>query len=487
MTHDAPGATALPAPRRTDRAAVDDACRYLSTWLDHRRTRDRVPGVQAAVLADDDVVLSEAYGVASQASGEALTTGHLFHVASHSKTFTATLVLLLVQDGRLRLDDALGAWLPELADGDLATVTVRELLSHGGGVVRDGRDGDFWQLWHPFPDADGLTAVARDAAAVLRRNERFKYSNVGYSLLGRVVEVVTGRSWAQELRTRVLDPLGLTSTGPDHDPAQGERYAAGHSGLAYADRRLTVEHGPARAMAPATGVWSTAADLVRWAAAHFHGDERLLAPDWQRVMQRTEWDVDGSGEGYALGWAVVEAGGRRLLGHGGGWPGHITRTLFDPADRVAVSVLTNAVDGPAQTLVDAAWRLVDLAAGRSDATSEVDVQPADALAGFRGRFASLWGVSDVVDLGGRLYLLAPEQADPTADAAHLERVDADTLRVVRGRGYGAVGEHLRFDRADDGSVRSVRLASSITAYPVDTLRAAVTQRERITLQDPLRP
>jgi len=169
-----------------------------------------VPGVQAAVLTEGTVALSSAYGVADLATGTPLTPSHLFHVASHSKTFTATVVHQLAEAGRLRLDDPVGQWLPDLDGSPVAAVTLRALLCHGGGVVRDGRDGDFWALHRAFPDAAGLVAVARDEGAVLPANERFKYSNIGYSLLGLVIEAVTSRPYAEVVRDQVIGRLGLT-------------------------------------------------------------------------------------------------------------------------------------------------------------------------------------------------------------------------------------------------------------------------------------
>src|SRR4051794_31463281 len=130
--------------------------------------------------------------MADAAAGVALTTSHRFRIASHSKTFTATAIVRLAERGILRLDDRLDRWLPELAAADIAGVTLRELLAHGGGLVRDGWDGDHWQLARPFPDAAELRRIASDDAQVLVRNERFKYSNVGFSLLGAVIEAASG-------------------------------------------------------------------------------------------------------------------------------------------------------------------------------------------------------------------------------------------------------------------------------------------------------
>ena len=337
----------------TDSSTVRGVLGYYDSWLAFQQRYLRVPGVQAAVLVDGEVVMSTAYGVADLASQTPLTTDHLFHVASHSKTFTATVVHQLVEAGRLRLDDTVGQWLPDLAGTPVAGITVRALLAHGGGVIRDGNDGDFWALYRAFPDAAALLAIARDEGKVVPANERFKYSNVGYSLLGMVIEAVTGQSYAEVARAQVIERLGLTHTAPDHDADLGT-YAIGHSAFAYADERVAVEHVATGAMAPATGFVSTAEDLVQYVAAHLPGDDRLLGDDAKRVMQRTEWRVDGPGPEplaeYTLGLMVSHVGKRRLLGHGGGWPGHITRTLLDTETGIAVSVLTNAIDGPAEVL-----------------------------------------------------------------------------------------------------------------------------------------
>src|ERR687898_490368 len=118
-----------------DRQAVVDACGYAGTWWAYRAEKDRVPGIQAAVLLGDEVLHSSACGVADAAAGTPLTTAHRFRIASHSKTFTATAVVQLAERGALRLDDTVAAHLPELAAEPVGAVTLRELLAHGGGVI----------------------------------------------------------------------------------------------------------------------------------------------------------------------------------------------------------------------------------------------------------------------------------------------------------------------------------------------------------------
>ncbi len=471
-----------PPARAAEVAAA--AAPYLESWLEHQRRRRRVPGVQAAVRVGDRVVLSTALGVADVETGAALTTGHLFRIASHSKTFTATAVLQLVESGRLRLDDPIGHWVPALRERspEVAAVTVRELLGHQGGVVRDGRDNDHWQLLRPFPDEGALLDLTAGGGAVLGRNEHFKYSNIGYSLLGAAIEAVTGTSYTDHVQRAVVDPLGLADTAAEWDPRRAGEYAAGHTGLLDGeDARLRIPHVDTRAMAAATGFSSTATDLTTFGAAHFRGDGVLLTEASKRLMRRPESEIRAHDEEvrhYGLGVDLRTAGDRRLVGHSGGYPGHVTRTWIDPEAQVVVSVLTNAIDGPADLLARGLFGLLDLALGAPDRAEPPT--PAGELARFTGRFANLWGVTDVALLGGRLVLLHPGAPDPTEGHLELTREDADTLRLEAVAGFGAAGETVEYEWGPDGAATRVRIGG-IFCWPVEAFRE---QRARQVAEAP---
>jgi D-alanyl-D-alanine carboxypeptidase len=212
---------------------------------------------------------------------------------------------------------------------------------------------------------------------------------------------------------------------------------------------------------------------VTYFAAHFLGDERLISDHAKRQMQLGAWDVRSQSQRYGLGMSSREIGKRPVVGHGGGFPGHITCSVADPVAGLAVSVLTNAVDGPAEELAHAAVRLIDLAcSARPGEPSGAD------LGRFTGRFATLFGVVDVALLGDRLFLVRPVAVDPTADAAELVVADDRTLTVVGGSGYGSPGESLRFEFAADGSVVKVRGESATTWTPI----AQFTLPDRVRVQ-----
>jgi CubicO group peptidase (beta-lactamase class C family) len=439
---------------------AQDILDYYRGWLGYRRWFLRVPGVQACVAEDGTARLSVALGSADEPAGTPLTEQHLFRIASHSKTFTAVLVLRLVERGRLRLDDPIAAHVPGLTGSALAATTVRELLSHGGGVIRDSRDGDFWQLLRPYPDRDELVRIAAEpTAAVLPRNERFKYSNIAYGVLGLAIEQVTGGTYDEAIREELLEPLGLPGIGTELVPERSDDFAAGHSALSYATERTVIDPVDTAALAPATGFFATAADLVSFYSALLPGADRLLSDDSLRQLRHRMWDVKEAESGYALGVSLNRVGDHELFGHGGGFPGHITRTLACPKRRTVVSVLTNAIDGPAEPLAMALFHLMDAAAAATH-------QPAPDGARFVGRFANLWGVQDVALLDGRLFALNPMIANPAEDPTALEVVDDTTLKMVSGPGGGSIGESMHYEFAPDGSIVSVRGGSGMTMRPL---------------------
>ncbi|MGY2067431.1 serine hydrolase [Blastococcus sp. SYSU DS0619] len=453
---------------------VRGAAGYLRSWLEAQVRHRRVPGVQVAVRHGGEQLLSAAIGSADVSTGAPLTPGHLFRIASHSKTFTATAVLQLVEAGRMRLDDPIGRYVPELdrAGSPVARVTVRELLGHQAGVTRDGADADFWQLERPFPDRAGVVEEALRAGPVHRRNEHFKYSNVGYALVGLAIEAVTGASYADVVRTRIIEPLGLTRTGADHDAARAGEFVSGHTGLLLGeDAREPIGPVDTRAMAAATGFYSTAEELSLYGAAHVLGDERLLTDDSKRLMQRLESVVTAYGTEvgrYGVGLVLTTVGERHLVGHSGGFPGQITVTFVDPCDGLVVSVLTNAIDGPAEELATGLVTLIDVAL---HPRAEVPTAPPGTppLETFTGRFANLWGVLDVAELGGRLVLVRPTLAAPLPGVEELEVVDANTLRVAAQPSFGPAGELVPLERDANGRVVSLRLGG-VTSRPVEEFR-----------------
>ena len=218
---------------------------------------------------------------------------------------------------------------------------------------------------------------------------------------------------------------------------------------------MPIDHVDTRALAAATGFYGNARDLVTYFSAHLPGDDRLLTDASKRQMQHPLWKTgEEDAPRYGLGLQVTKVGKREVFGHGGGYPGHITRSLVDGERRLAVSVLTNAIDGPAAQLAEAALKLVDLAESK-DRGEAAELDPLhrplrEPVGRQRHRAARRPPLRDRPDRR-RIPAAEPTTLKPTATR----------LRVTGGSGYGSYGESYRFTFDADGKVESVRGSSGL--------------------------
>lgn len=447
-----------------DRRALERAVAYVDSWLQWRCPRSDLPGCVVAVAHRGRVLLCGAYGHADLASGRRLRSDDIFRIASHSKSFTATAVMQLHERGRLHLDDAASqhlGWLARHRDHRFRQVTVRQLLSHGAGVMRDGKDADHWQFRRPFPDRDQLRDEVLDAELVTDPNVAMKYSNIGYGLVGLVIEEVSGYPYDEYLQSHVITPLGLAHTAAELRPDMARRAVTGYTRRDGQSERRPVPSADTRALAPATGVASTAADLCAYFTAHFVGSRQLLGDVAKREMQRVQWHVHrpapGLTQDYGLGFALDTVGEHKTFGHGGGFPGQATRSFADPGRELVVVALTSCIDGPAQEICRGVFGIVDhFQAGAVES-------PRRGLRRLEGRYLNLWSVMDLVVAGKEATAICPDSWDPMADTERLEPVDATTLRITEASSYGSPGELVRFS-LEDGAVRNVTWAG-YTAWP----------------------
>jgi CubicO group peptidase (beta-lactamase class C family) len=434
------------------KAALD----YIPRWLAFQVRQTEQPGCVVVVAQGGEVVLEQAFGVADLATGEALTPRHRFRVASHSKSFTAAGVMRLRDAGRLRLDDHAGQFVDGLHP-EIARATLGQLLSHTAGVVRDGPDCGYWSERAPFLGADALRAELRDAP-VIDANTRFKYSNHAFGLAGLVIEAVTGEPYEAWIAREIVAAAGLAETSPDIGPDIGTAdapLARGHATKLPLGRRVVLSgEAPTNALAAATGFVSTAADLARFFGRLIPGAPGSpLSDAARREMTRGQWRDPHSAieRSYGLGTMSGTVEGLRWFGHAGAFPGYATRTCAVPEHDLAVSVLTNAVDGPAWPWLDGVLHiLARFAEGASEA----------ALDDWAGRWWSLWGAFDLVPLGRRVMVAIPSQLKPLEMASELEITDADQGRIALAGGYTNHGEPVRRVRDAEGSVAEIWLGGN---------------------------
>ncbi|UQT61258.1 beta-lactamase family protein [Streptomyces durmitorensis] len=337
--------------------------------LDTLRAEHHVPAASLAVLVDR-TIHELASGVLHRGTGVEATTDSVFQMGSIAKIYTASLIMRLAESGELDLDAPVVEVLPEFSAADpdaTKVITTRQLLSHTSGLTCD--------FTHDSGRGDDCLAkyveAARDVALDCPPGTALSYSSVGYNVLGRIIEVVTGKVWDKALEDLLLTPLSLTHTMTLPEQALRFRAAMGHLGEAGQD----PDPAPAwdlmpRSAGPYGRVIATAGDVVRLAQMHLNGglaqdgtrvlSEETVALMQQRVVESPDkWTV--SADGWGLGWTLYDWDGVQGYGHDGASIGQYGYLRVVPSAGVAVALLTNG--GGARELYAALYRelLADLA------------------------------------------------------------------------------------------------------------------------------
>jgi CubicO group peptidase (beta-lactamase class C family) len=425
------------------------ALAYIPQWIAHQRRITEMPGIAVAVAQGGKLVLDQAFGLANLATGEALTPKHLFRVASHSKTFTAVGIMRLLEAGKLRLDDAAGQYVQGLHP-EVAKATIAQLLSHTAGIVRDGDDTGQWADRRPFLNEAELRAALAEAP-VIPANTRMKYSNHAFGLAGLVIAAVTGEDYNSWIAREVVKKAGLENTAPDAPVGPKVKTSRGHSSKwALGERLVIPADNCTHALASATGFLSTAGDLARfYATLDPAAPKSIISAASRREMVRQQWPVpDTAGDRhYGLGTIHGRVGDWEMYGHSGGFQGVRTQTATIPSQKLTVSMLTNAADGNPALLLEGVVHILR--------AFQKHGAPGKAVAGWTGRWWSLWDAVDLVPMGNTVFVAVPGQANPFADVSELEVTGADVAVIRKSGGFGSHGEAARLVRGRGGKVGSV--------------------------------
>lgn len=341
--------------------AVHDS--RFATILDSMRYALDLPALAGAIMTDDGIVEAAAVGCRRYGGPMNVTVDDRFHLGSCGKSFTAVLIGLLVDEGKLSWTTTLPEVFPEYAGTmrpEYNDVTIRDLLSHAAGFIRDPA----LTLHEPTPREQRVEVVAwavRQPPAVPRGTEL--YSNLGFIIAGAVAEKVADSSYEALIMERIVQPLGLTTAGfgtmgTDGLEDQPLQHTPNHAPIeATADAHLQDIYDPAGGLYMSVRDWAT---YCRWVLACESGRATLLRPETAHMITAIAVPAEGGG-GYALGWGVQYsdwAGGRALV-HTGSNGFNYSEVALCPVRRYGVVVMTNQGAGPAQNPIDpAAGRLI---------------------------------------------------------------------------------------------------------------------------------
>ena len=437
---------------------LQNALDYTGSWLELQMHQARQPGCVFSVAHKGRVVFEKAYGHANLQSGERLTPRHRFRVASHSKTFTAAAILKLREAGKLKLDDPVGRYVDGL-HSNVAAVTLSQLLSHGGGLVRDGADASQWREERPFADKEKLLADLANGL-VIAADTRMKYSNHGFGLLGLVIEAVTGESFLSWVSKNIVDPSKLKETSPDGPIGDTIPKARGHSAEFPLGCRVIIPgENKTHALAPATGFVSTAADLATFFASLDPAAKRsVLTTESRRAMQHRQWkDPYGRGPSdiyYGLGMILGGSGDWEWAGHAGVFPSALSYSYSLTGRDLSFSLLTNALDSPVTYWADGIFNILKVFG--------TNPLPNPRTRLWKGRW---WGMfqpqaRDLISFGNEVFVASPGQLNPFSGAERISVATRHSGYISQAGGLSSYGEDARLVTTKDNKVKEVWLGGN---------------------------
>lgn len=327
------------------KAQTEDQLYQLDEYIEKAREQWGVPGLAIAIVKDDEVIFAKGYGVKSIETNEPVDENSLFAVASNSKAFTTTALQMLVDEGKLDWDDKVIEYLPWFEAYNpyvTANMTIEDLVTHRSGYGTFSGD----LLWFD-------TKLTREEVVKQMKynepdhgfREKYGYQNVMYIAAGLVIEKITGKTWDEVIRQRLLDPLNMKSTTTTiREFNDNTNLALPHQVIN--GKMEIIPYYNLDNCAPAAALNSSVMDMAQWIRVNlnkgvYEGETIFSARGHANLTSNHM--VTGANSNYGLGWSLGEYNGMKTISHGGGMPGMISGTFFMPEKNFGFVIETNAI------------------------------------------------------------------------------------------------------------------------------------------------
>lgn len=324
--------------------------KVLELWISQQMELRNIPGLAVGVVYDQELVYAKGFGYADMKKKNPVTPRSLFRIASNSKTYTATAIMQLRDEGKLRLDDPIEKYLPGFSIGnpypDAPEITIFHLLTHTSGLPREA--GFPYWTDRKFPTMKQILEKLPDQEMIYPPGTRYKYSNLGMALLGQVVASVSGVPYEQYITEQIFQPLGMDHSSVFPGEKDKKELVTPYSRSFPDGSRRVMPFTDAQGLAPAANITSNIEDLARFVSLQFRagpkGGNQILNGYTLAEMHRIHWLNKNWTSGYGLGFRVWKDDDNTVVGHGGWVAGNRSQISFIPDKKIGVVILTNADD-----------------------------------------------------------------------------------------------------------------------------------------------
>ena len=326
-----------------------EAYQLIEYWLEAQKDYEKLPGLTAIITDKNETRWAGSYGLSDGVNP--MNIESTFSICSISKLFTSVALMQLVEDGKLNLDDRIQDVLPwfDIQNDfiDSPDLTVKSIMSHSSGLPRESNH-PYWS-WpdFPFPTKESIVDELKNQKMLYPPSKYYQYSNLGLSLLGFIVEEVSGLSFDDYVNKNILQPLNLSNTKTYMSIEDyGNILSLGYSSLNRNVERDKVNFFNADGIAAAAGFTSNVLDLAKFARWQLNllssSEKNILLPETLKDMHKVHWDDDLSSVTRGLGFGVYNLDGGTWVGHGGSCPGYRSQLYISPELGIAYSVMINS-------------------------------------------------------------------------------------------------------------------------------------------------
>jgi CubicO group peptidase (beta-lactamase class C family) len=447
--------------QKSDSKDYSEAIKLVEVWLEAQKDYEKIPAIMAIAVEDQEVIWEGAFGQANMEKDVAAEPGTLCSICSISKLFTSVAIMKLYDEGKLRLDDEISDLLPwfdlKQQFPDSGPITIRSLLTHSSGLPREANFPYWTGPDFPFPESAAIKEELHMQETLYQSSTYFQYSNLGLTLLGDVVEEISGMSYDDYVEQNILKPLGLSNTLTElPEDLYGSKLAIGYSPLSRDLQREKINFFQAKGIKAAAGFSSNVQDLGKFASWQLRlldtTATEILKPATLRNMHNVHW-IDPDWEtSWGLGFSVYKGSdGTKWISHGGSCPGYRSTLQINPQSKRAYSVMINANGTNPGKYAQGIHAILEKLGTAKDSTDTRNQQKIN-LQQFEGYYDTKPWSSEVYILAwkGQLVMMNLPASSPVNAMTFYKHIEGNTFRRMRDN--GELGETLEFGTGKDGEV-----------------------------------
>ena len=442
-----------------DEKEYSEAFQLIDYWLEAQKDYEKLPGLTAVVTDKKETKWTGSFGFSDGV--QSMKVENTFSICSISKLFTAVAIMQLVEDGKINLDDPIQKVLPwfDIKNDfkDAPQLTIKSILSHSSGLPRESNH-PYWS-WpdFPFPTKQDVIDELKNQEMLYHPSKYYKYSNLGLSLLGFIVEEVTQTNFDDYVNQNILIPLSMNNTKTYMSTEDyGKNLTLGYSSLNRNNKREKVNFFNADGIAAAAGFTSNVEDLAKFARWQIDLVESLekyiLSPETLKLMHEIHWDDELTSVTRGLGFGVYNFDGENWVGHGGSCPGYRSQLYINTNKELAYSVMINSSGTSPTKYID----------GIHEILSNVTLKKGEEInrfEEFEGKYISQPWVSEtyVQSWGDNLALLSLPSDDPYINL--YKHIEGDIFKKILNN--NELGQELKIIRDLDNNVIAYKTHQNI--------------------------